>query len=62
MKGTKLDLPGYNDDDDDSNKNLIINTDFHFFLHAHFLGTCFVLGTILGAEDTKISKKHTLHP
>ena len=42
MKGTKLDLPGYNDDDDDSNKNLIINTDFRFFLHTHFLGTCFV--------------------
>lgn len=62
MKGTKLDLPGYNDDDDDSNKNLIINNDFNFFLHTHFLGTCFVLGTILGAEDTKMSKKRTLHP
>ena len=58
MKG----FPGRYNDDNDSNKSLVIHTGFRvfFFFNTHLLGTCCVLGTILGAEDAKMSKRYPL--
>lgn len=66
MKGTKLDLPAYNSDDDEEYNN---NSNIHppapnskpslfiYFLHIHILGAFFVFGTILAVGDAKCNAK-----